>query len=655
MYFAGKKVVKKSLIPVVVGKTFDKAKSGGCKKLRNRAASSYAGVSEKNILQVTSSDLKYQVHNARFTNKAIPKPVTANHVQSQHQIDLVDLSKDPVRHNGKVYKYVLSVIDVFSRFLWLVPMESKSSSRVAKLLQQIYDKHGPPDRLQSDRGPEFEGQLRSLCKQFKIKMIKSRPYHPQSQGKVERSHRRLRKKIMYDFINLGKKGVNWASNLDAYNRILNEESKEELGWKSPFEVYFGRKSNILVKESLDEAEVDMDNCIVKTPKRKDYNRHFGNVKKLRKRALRYSRRMNERMVKRYARLCKTPAYKRGDEVLVRYRPDRRGNIPPKRRVVLKGTIVKKGKTNAMYKVRIVPPKSEKEIEKWVSIEDIANLQSETEKKKRVKQEKKRKLEELRKKLYIPMTQDDHLETFSAMGYSVVHNPRGDGNCQFEALRFWLQRLGFYRSEESIREEIVRYLTQNPFNADGIPLENFAAMPWDRYLTAMSQDGEYGDHLTLQAAADIFNIEIVVVSSLGPDATVVISPTSSIPVATIQLGHFAEGDGEHYVCVEGEEEQEDLEESREFSRQYESSNASVEQEQGQSVFNTDNNVQVRFVSDSMLVMNNLNDNNSNNSQEVTGITIHDVYYNSRQYTRGFSKIVNPCPAESNELPHMGNSK
>ncbi|KAL9959957.1 hypothetical protein ACROYT_G033336 [Oculina patagonica] len=144
------------------------------------------------------------------------------------------------------------------------------------------------------------------------------------------------------------------------------------------------------------------------------------------------------------------------------------------------------------------------------------------------------------------------------------------------------------------------------------------MPWDRYLTAMSQDGEYGDHLTLQAAADIFNIEIVVVSSLGPDATVVISPTSSIPVATIQLGHFAEGDGEHYVCVEGEEEQEDLEESREFSRQYESSNASVEQEQGQSVFKTDNNVQVRFVSDSMLVMNNLNDNNSNNSQEVTGI-------------------------------------
>ena len=40
-----------------------------------------------------------------------------------------------------------------------------------------------------------------------IKLIKARPYHPQSQGKVERSHRRLRKKIMYDLVTLGKKGV----------------------------------------------------------------------------------------------------------------------------------------------------------------------------------------------------------------------------------------------------------------------------------------------------------------------------------------------------------------------------------------------------------------------------------------------------------------
>ena len=47
LYFSGKKVVKKSSISAVVANTFDQAKSGGCKKLRDRAASSYAGLSEK--------------------------------------------------------------------------------------------------------------------------------------------------------------------------------------------------------------------------------------------------------------------------------------------------------------------------------------------------------------------------------------------------------------------------------------------------------------------------------------------------------------------------------------------------------------------------------------------------------------------------------
>ena len=125
-----------------------------------------------------------------------------------------------------------------------------------------------------------------------------------------------------------------------------------------------------------------------------------------------------------------------------------------------------------------------------------------------------------------MTQDDHFDIFSSLGFQVLYNPNGDGNCQFEALTFWLQTLGIYRSVEALHEEIIQYLTENPDNVDGIPLGNFAAMPWDRYLASMAQNGEYGDQITLQAAAEIFNIEILVVSSLGPGATAVITPAST---------------------------------------------------------------------------------------------------------------------------------
>ena len=130
LYFDGKKVVKKSSIASLVAKTFDQAKGGGCKKLRNRAADGFAGLSERNMLRVTNNEAKYRIHNVKFTNKATPRPVTARTIQGQHQIDLMDLRKEAVNHNRHVYKYVPSVMDIFSRYLWLRPLEKKSQANM---------------------------------------------------------------------------------------------------------------------------------------------------------------------------------------------------------------------------------------------------------------------------------------------------------------------------------------------------------------------------------------------------------------------------------------------------------------------------------------------------------------------------------------------
>ena len=68
--------------------------------------------------------------------------------------------------------------------------------------------HGIPERLQSDNGGEFKKDVKQYCKRNKIKMIRSRPYNPKAQGKVERSHRVLRNKINYDMVKQCKTGVN---------------------------------------------------------------------------------------------------------------------------------------------------------------------------------------------------------------------------------------------------------------------------------------------------------------------------------------------------------------------------------------------------------------------------------------------------------------
>ena len=59
-------------------------------------------------------------------------------------------------------------------------------------------------------------------------------------------------------------------------------------------------------------------------------------------------------------------------------------------------------------------------------------------------------------------------------------------------------------------------------------------------------------LTVQRASTMFNVQFVIESTLGFDATSIISPCGqyddSLPL--LVLGHFAEGHGDHYVSLDG---------------------------------------------------------------------------------------------------------
>ena len=57
----------------------------------------------------------------------------------------------------------------------------------------------------------------------------------------------------------------------------------------------------------------------------------------------------------------------------------------------------------------------------------------------------------------------------------------------------------------MREEIVQYLENNLTDTEGFPLELYAGVPWSQYLQSMAMDGTHGDQITLQVAADLYNI------------------------------------------------------------------------------------------------------------------------------------------------------
>lgn len=97
---------------------------------------------------------------------------------------------------------------------------------------------------------------------------------------------------MYDLVTLGKKRVNWAANLDDCNRILNNECKEELGWKTPFEIYYGRKSNLFVKASLECVDSDDNDVITSAPRKRELASYETIGNKIRDGAKLYSAKLN---------------------------------------------------------------------------------------------------------------------------------------------------------------------------------------------------------------------------------------------------------------------------------------------------------------------------------------------------------------------------
>lgn len=97
---------------------------------------------------------------------------------------------------------------------------------------------------------------------------------------------------MYALVTLGKKRVNWAANLDDCNRILNNECKEELGWKTPFEIYYGRKSNLFVKASLECVDSDDNDVITSAPRKRELALYGTIGNKIRDGAKLYSAKLN---------------------------------------------------------------------------------------------------------------------------------------------------------------------------------------------------------------------------------------------------------------------------------------------------------------------------------------------------------------------------
>ncbi|XP_073122863.1 OVARIAN TUMOR DOMAIN-containing deubiquitinating enzyme 12-like [Henckelia pumila] len=120
---------------------------------------------------------------------------------------------------------------------------------------------------------------------------------------------------------------------------------------------------------------------------------------------------------------------------------------------------------------------------------------------------------------------------------------GDGNCQFRSLADQIYRTPQYH--KSVRTQVVNQLKSQPEL-----YENYVPMFYGDYLRRMSKNGEWGDHVTLQAAADFFGIKIFVLTSFKDTCYIEILPQMQKSNRIIFLSFWAEV---HYNSIYPSEE------------------------------------------------------------------------------------------------------
>nr|XP_049693297.1 uncharacterized protein LOC126053899 [Helicoverpa armigera]XP_049695188.1 uncharacterized protein LOC126054290 [Helicoverpa armigera]XP_049704767.1 uncharacterized protein LOC126056282 [Helicoverpa armigera] len=210
----------------------------------------------------------------------------------------------PLTETRKQYNYILTVIDGFTKFVWLFPTKTTSSSETLRKIQIHQQIFGNPRRFITDRGTAFtSNEFKSYCEEEKISHVKITTGVPRGNGQVERVHRILIPVLTK--LCLENPAV-WYKHVSKVQRALNSTFQRSIN-TTPFELLMGVKMK--GKEDLE---------ILQLLQEENTLQYDENREKIRQQAKEQILKIQEENKKQYDRKRKESSkYKEGDLVAIK--------------------------------------------------------------------------------------------------------------------------------------------------------------------------------------------------------------------------------------------------------------------------------------------------------------------------------------------------
>ena len=171
-----------------------------------------------------SEELANELHKP--VRKNFPKRrVISNHVDDIWAADLVDMKY--YSRSNKGYKYILMIIDVFSKYGWAEPLKNKTGPEIVRAFKEIWNSgQKPPKHLWTDKGKEFDNELfRNLLEEKKVNLYWTE--NEEKSSVVERWNRTIKRK-MWKYFTKNRTGVYidvLPDIIDKYNHTYHRSIK----------------------------------------------------------------------------------------------------------------------------------------------------------------------------------------------------------------------------------------------------------------------------------------------------------------------------------------------------------------------------------------------------------------------------------------------
>ena len=157
------------------------------------------------------------------------------------QADLVEMI--PYARENKGHKYMLTVIDIFSKFAWAVPIKSKTGNDVTAAMESVLKQGRVPKNLHTDQGREFYNKnFQDLMKKYKINLYST--YSTLKASICERFNRTLKNKMWVQFS--VQDSYKWLDILPELVTAYNNRKHRTIGMK-PKDVNTANEKAVLEK------------------------------------------------------------------------------------------------------------------------------------------------------------------------------------------------------------------------------------------------------------------------------------------------------------------------------------------------------------------------------------------------------------------------